>query len=344
MDEFADVVVIGGGIVGLCIAHSLLDKGARRVQLVEKNQIGSGGTDFALGLIRRRHADPVWARLATESWGFFSQWREETRDGLVTETSVAIISHASAGAAASEETPYRLSPQEAIDTSAALRARPRSLAMALAQRLRGKGLRIREGVEALDLRTENGPVRSVLTTDGTINCGACVIAPGPMREPPGRLLPSLLRPMRVPIVGFTGCRHPGAPPMLDVVRGVYIAPDGDRWVVSVPPRADAPVDADPHPPSSGEIRMLARALRHRVRDACPTLAGARCGIYDRTPDERPLVGAVPGVTGLFAAAGLSGSGFQVAPAVGARIADLVFSEPTDLWADKLRPDRFSEAS
>ena len=47
------------------------------------------------------------------------------------------------------------------------------------------------------------------------------------------------------------------------------------------------------------------------------------GIYDVSPDSRPVIDAVPGVRGLFVAAGFSGTGFKTAPAVGAAMAKLI---------------------
>ena len=51
------------------------------------------------------------------------------------------------------------------------------------------------------------------------------------------------------------------------------------------------------------------------------------GDYDVTPDNHPILGAVEGLPGLLVAAGFSGHGFMLAPAVGRRIADAVARRP-----------------
>jgi sarcosine oxidase subunit beta len=47
------------------------------------------------------------------------------------------------------------------------------------------------------------------------------------------------------------------------------------------------------------------------------------GVYDMSPDGHAVLGRVPGITGLFVAAGFSGIGFAIAPAVGACVSELV---------------------
>ena len=53
------------------------------------------------------------------------------------------------------------------------------------------------------------------------------------------------------------------------------------------------------------------------------------GPYDATPDSQPIVDAVGPDDGLFVAAGFSGHGFMLAPAIGRRVADLVLGQHPD---------------
>ena len=50
------------------------------------------------------------------------------------------------------------------------------------------------------------------------------------------------------------------------------------------------------------------------------------GEYDVTPDRQPILGPVPGHDGLYVAAGFSGHGFMIAPAVGRIVADAVVGD------------------
>lgn len=68
------------------------------------------------------------------------------------------------------------------------------------------------------------------------------------------------------------------------------------------------------------------------------------GYYDMTPDHQPIVGPVPGNDGVFIAAGLSGHGFMMAPAVGRAISDLIQGAEPAWYFRSLRLERFAANS
>jgi glycine/D-amino acid oxidase-like deaminating enzyme len=68
------------------------------------------------------------------------------------------------------------------------------------------------------------------------------------------------------------------------------------------------------------------------------------GVYDMTPDGRPMLGGLPGLSGLVLAAGFSGTGFKISPAVGEAVAALVTGSMVAGSVDigPFRPGRFAE--
>jgi glycine/D-amino acid oxidase-like deaminating enzyme len=77
------------------------------------------------------------------------------------------------------------------------------------------------------------------------------------------------------------------------------------------------------------------AVRRRLSTRIPALADApyargHAGIYDVTPDQRPVLDEIPGISGLYVAAGFSGTGFKTAPAVGAAMAELITTGATTI--------------
>jgi glycine/D-amino acid oxidase-like deaminating enzyme len=69
-------------------------------------------------------------------------------------------------------------------------------------------------------------------------------------------------------------------------------------------------------------------LQQRIAARLPAMARARyvrghAGVYDTSPDGHAVLGRVPGIEGLIVAAGFSGIGFALAPAVGACIGELI---------------------
>jgi sarcosine oxidase subunit beta len=68
------------------------------------------------------------------------------------------------------------------------------------------------------------------------------------------------------------------------------------------------------------------------------------GLYDLTPDRQPLVGEVAGRPGLWLAAGFSGHGFMLAPAVARRLAAAIVGDPVDDLLSAFAPDRFDRGT
>jgi len=67
------------------------------------------------------------------------------------------------------------------------------------------------------------------------------------------------------------------------------------------------------------------------------------GVYDMTPDARPLLGQVPGVEGLYICAGFSGMGFKISPAIGLVMSELILDgAATTVDISAFRPTRFAE--
>jgi sarcosine oxidase subunit beta len=90
-----------------------------------------------------------------------------------------------------------------------------------------------------------------------------------------------------------------------------------------------------------------RHVRNAVESLLPILVHAPLrdlveGVYDVTPDGNAIVGAVPGLDGLWLAAGFSGHGFMMAPAVGRTLADAITGADQHQWLHALRFGRFHE--
>ena len=58
------------------------------------------------------------------------------------------------------------------------------------------------------------------------------------------------------------------------------------------------------------------------------------GVYDMTPDSRPLLGEVPGVDGLYLCAGFSGMGFKISPAIGLVMSELLLDGAARQWTSR----------
>src|SRR4030042_3112398 len=77
MEKTGEVVLIGGGVVGLSIAYYLALKRAGRIVLFEKGQLGEGSTSRCAGGIRVQFSTEINIRFSLESLKTFEQFEEE---------------------------------------------------------------------------------------------------------------------------------------------------------------------------------------------------------------------------------------------------------------------------
>ena len=206
------------------------------------------------------------------------------------------------------------------------------------------GVRIREGVAALAIVREGDRVTGVRTTDGVISCDRVLLATGCWTA-------SLAATAGVAIPIWAYARsimESGPYPTLSRVpltieweSGFHFRPKGaaQRFAMpnltsdgrvekgpGAPPAAFVPGEFAPLVvPQSLEPWVRARAAWRHPLFADLRVTGAWSCYYEMTPDDHPVVGAVPGVAGLFVAAGFSGHGFMHTPAT----AQLVVEEMLD---------------
>ena len=90
------------------------------------------------------------------------------------------------------------------------------------------------------------------------------------------------------------------------------------------------------------LSRVARLMANRAPDfADADFTAGWTGPYDITPDWNPVVGAVPGVDGLYAAVGFSGHGFKLAPTIGEALAQLVLGIEPRVSVEEYSLTRFT---
>jgi sarcosine oxidase subunit beta len=375
MSETADVVVIGGGVIGTSIAFALVSTGVRRVTLLEKGALASGASGRSSALIRMHYVNPEDARLAWASFPVFRDWPERmggppvfTRTGFV-----AVVGHQDAAAlhanvemlrkigidttvlSASEL--GRLQPFLNVDDigvaayePASGYASPADVVEGFRRQAQARGAQIRQWTPVTRILRRESAVVGVETSAGRIDCGAIVIAAGAWAPRLCREIGIALeaRPKALDTMLVTRPPELAAPHMvvIDHVLGTYFRPEGRAQTIVGVPCQVWDIDPDtigtglpPSAPSEG-----AQMLTHRM----PTMQGAVLARGYRafdcySADRHAILGAVRGIDGLYLATAFSGSGFKIAPAVGACLAELITGGRTrtvDIGA--FRPERFAE--
>src|SRR5438093_4422592 len=351
MADTADVVVVGGGVIGTSIAFALASAGVKRVTLLEKGALASGASGRSSALIRMHYVNEEDARLAWASFPVFRDWRERMGGPPVfTQTGfVAVVGHRDSAALRANVEMLKkigidttaLSPAELktlqpfvnVDDVGAVAyepasgyASPADVVEGFRRQAQARGAHILQWTPATRIVRRESAVVGVETSAGRIDAGAVVVAAGAWapricREI-GVELPA--RPKGLDTVQVT--RPPAlAQPhviVIDNVLGTYFRPEsGIRTIVGVPCQEwdldpDAPMVLAPSAPAVG-----AQMLTHRI----PAMEGATLArgyravdCYSR--DRHAILGRVDGIDGLYLATAFSGSGFKIAPAVGACMA------------------------
>ena len=242
-------------------------------------------------------------------------------------------------------------------------ADPYTITQLYAERARDRGAQIHTGVAAESVLVEGEAVRAVETSEGTIECETVVNAAGPwaptFAEGVGLDLPAA--PYRRQIL----VAEPPAgadleytvPTVMEYTPGgsnpgLYFRDEGDEQVIlglhQEVGTEETPADPDRYRTEYDESVALEifDLLAHRA----PAFAdfgvvNGWSGLYTITPDTQPIVDRHPTVAGYYVAAGFSGKGFQIGPAIGEIVADLVLEGETDVVSDlaPMKLDRFDRA-
>jgi len=356
----ADVVVIGGGVMGLFTALELVAAGVRRVVLLEKTDVGAGSSGKSGAILRQHYSHETTIAMARTSLAAYRDFeadhgldigfrelgmvfvgpgsnrpaleanvRAQRALGVVTEVVGADELRILEPAARFEDDEVAAFEPEAatVDPGRTLHA-----LLALA---RGAGVDVRPGTGARGLvRAGDGAVTGVELTDGaSLGAGAVVAAAGPWT---GRLCRDVgidlpLRAIRPEQAYFAPPADRASERLVfgDLRTGLYWKPEIAGWIRVG--RLDSDDDRDVPDPDrydEGVSDAFLRDCRRRMTERLPRYATAvswgGCGaLYTMTPDSHAIIGPVAEAPGLLVVSGFSGHGFKLGPSVGRGVAGLI---------------------
>jgi 4-methylaminobutanoate oxidase (formaldehyde-forming) len=374
--EQARAVVVGGGITGTSVAYHLAKAGWRDVVLLEKGELTSGSTCHAAGLVTQFNPSPTMMRFRRYSIELYQEIGVfETVGSLRFASSRAQLMELQRGVSraraigldvelVSADEAARLMPVISRDSLYGAvwvpgdgHLDPHTATHALAAAARGFGGQVltHRRVTGIALSAE-GVVEAVDTDAGRIETDTVVIAGGiwgpqlaamagafvvstPVDHQHAALLavPGHEMPHDMPCFRDPDNLVYGKPEAGGMVLGGYELDPVARWIDGVPwDHAGTSL-----PPDEKRFEPLLAGAARRF----PFLheAGIKklvCHPDAMTPDAGPLVGPVPGVRGLYMAAGLSLNGFGGAGGIGRSIAELVTAGESELDLYPYRPWRF----
>jgi len=352
----ADVAIIGGGLEGAAAAWALSQRGVTDVVVLERNTVGSGMTGKSSGIVRCHYGVSSLAAMATVGLEVFEKAEEIFGDDIgfrqtgyvvgvgpqdVDSLRKSLAAQRSVGVQTEEidaAEVAKLWPWADLSPFAAFGWEPRGgygdayqTAQAFAVAARAAGVRIRQGVAATELVLDGDRVTGVRTSDGDIvSAGTVVIATGvwtqPFLAPYGVDVP--IRVVREQIVLISPGVDVGRVPVFsDLVSLQYIRPDVNGEILFGNSDLSDPQIADPDRYVNRADEAFVDLTVDRVGTRFPgfpdpAITCSYAGCYDATPDWNPVI-STTGIEGLIVAAGFSGHGVKIAPAVGRLVADLV---------------------
>ncbi len=367
----ADFVIIGGGCIGSSLAHRLASKGVGSVLLLEKDTIASGSTGRAAGLVSQQWEDEFHLRLSKESVRFFRDLHEEGRFGplyhqvgythlLFDQGELEAARQALTIQHAMGIPTVVLSPEEieallpginlegvvgATDCSEDGYTDPHLVTNAIAELARAAGAVVRTGCEATGVEVRKGRVLSVQTTEGTVATGMVIDCAGPWAANVSRLagIDIPVRPFKRQL-WFTDrveALADDAPVVMDRDHDFYFRRELDGVVLCYG-QPDQPSTFNTDVDWSWADSVAEYAMHRYAPFGEARLVSAWAAPRDITPDHEAIIGPLPGLEGFLVAAGHSGHGFMLSPAVGGMLADYLVSGKAALDFSHLGIERFHD--
>lgn len=374
--QTADVVIIGGGIVGSSIAYYLTDAGCRNVLVIERESAqGKGSTGKSMGGVRAQFSTPVNITMSLYSIPFYASFDERLgypcdyrpQGYLFCATSDKHMGYLRANYEKQVSMGLRdvrlITGDEIRSMFPQLRGDdlvggsfcstdgfvdPYSAMMGFMTCAADHGATLWKNTAVTGIVRDRRGVSGVETTRGAVvtrkvvNCAGAWAA-GVASLAGVKLPVEPLRRMLVPSEPLDEFPHT-APMIIDMSNGFHFRPESRGFLL-----AWNDPEETPGYKTDFDVAFIEKILT-RAADRVPCFADlpvnpkrAWAGLYEMTPDHHPVLGEVPEVPGFFLANGFSGHGVMHAPATGQILSDLILTGKTDLIdASLLNLSRFAE--
>ncbi len=366
------VVIIGGGIMGVSAAFHLAEAGVRDVLLLEKNALGSGSTCKAAGGVRAQFSDQLNIALGARSLAAFEQfgtrpgqeidlrqvgylWLLDNPDDVTKFEHSVTLQNAMGVPSRMVEVAeaQRLSPF--ISTEGLLAAAysptdghctPESVVLGYATQARRLGVTIAIDSEVTAIDVTDNRITGVAIGAHRIATDTVICATGAWAKQIGDFVGVDLpvTPLRRQIIFTEPMRDvpPNLPMTVDYSTTFYFHGEGRGLMLGM---------SDPDEPpgfhldrSQSWLPRLAEVVERRApRISGVGLTGGWAGLYEMTPDHNALIGEAPNVSRFLYAAGFSGHGFLMGPAVGEILRDLYLGVSPYIDISAFDSTRFSRA-
>jgi sarcosine oxidase subunit beta len=363
VSEKAEVVVIGGGIMGASLAFALTKLGVRDVLVIERETLAAGASGKTGALLRQHYTNIPEATLAHLSLQTYRNWADEIGGdcGFVQTGSIVTVATSEADAVNVERMHRVVAMQnqvgiksEVISGDQLVELQPFTtaddIAVATYERESGYvdslaatrgmaeaaihgGARFAEGRTVTGILADVGRVRGVETDAGPVEAGTVVTAAGawsvPLLAGIGVDVPVEAQRVQVVILARPlAMPADGTMTYVDTAAGFFCRNWGPNRTLAGVGGGEFHDIVDPFDWDERPNQGFGEVVKSYIARRMPAMAQAtalygHAGIYDMTPDTHPILSTVDGLDGLYLMLGFSGAGFKKGPAIGQCMAELI---------------------
>lgn len=371
MQTTADVVIIGGGIMGASTAYHLAKRGNTSVVLLESGEMfGLGSTGLNAGGVRYQFATPVNIELSKTSIAMMERFATDMDQevGLrrcgylfmldnaadleqMTRNVALQNAHGVPSKVVSTAEIAALVPEVNLDGIIGGTWCPRdglvdpnSLLQGYVSNARRLGATLITNAPVTRIDTEQGRVLSVHSSAGMIRAKHVVIAAGPWSMQVGALagIHIPIQPIRrqIAVTAPIPNLRKEFPFVIDFSRALYFHREGNGLLTGMSNRDEQP-GFDTSVDETWRLHHLEHAMERLPLLADAEIAAEWAGLYEVTPDDQPIIGRIPMIEGLYICAGFSGHGLMHGPAAGMLMAEEILDgRAHTIDIDTLRWGRF----
>lgn len=352
--QTADIVVIGGGVIGTSVAYQLAKRGVRKIVLVEREKFfGMGSTGKATGGVRYQFSTPLNIQLSLyslnviehfqEIFGVSCDYRPIGYLFLLTQPEELPIFRASLELQHQQGVPWSrwLEPDQVRPLVPLMRtddvlgatfcpkdglADPNTINQTFAKAAAEHGVQFEMETLVTDIELDGDRVAAVQTNRGRIATRRIVNACGAWAAPIGHMvhLDIPIAPLRRqamstgPLPAFPR-DHPFT---IEFCSSLHFRPEGDGVDIGMSNHEETPgykftIDEE------FREKTLARAIQRLPLLEHATIAHEWAGLYEDTPDHHPILCEARAVKGFYIAAGFSGHGVMHSPAAGVAMSEII---------------------
>jgi len=370
--EAAEIVIVGGGVIGLSIARALAIRGIRDVLLLERGSLGAEASFAAAGMLApQAEADTqdCFLTLACRSRDIYEDFasallEESGVDVELETTGTLYLAFDEEGVKENEERyrwqtraglpvdkltaadARRLEPCVSEDVVAALRfprdmqVENRRLVSALTISAQKQGVKLRTGVTVQSICFSGERVTGLETSCGLVNTRNIVVAAGAWTSflKADKALPQIrIEPVRGQMLCFE-CNPPITRHVIYSRRG-YVVPRRDGRLLAG--STSEATGFDKRVTAAGINSILSSALEIAPQIAQLPFVDCWAGLRPRAPDGLPVLGACAEIKGLFYATGHHRNGILLAPITGELLAEAITESTVTAVMAPFSPSRFA---